>query len=175
MSPRRKVGIRTHDDGLAHLDPTYAAAFLGLLRAAEVVDAGLDHDLREAHGIGLRGFEILLHLGAFSEDGCLRMGQLIEQAPLSQSRVSRLVGQLTRTGYVTRSAAPDDTRAAVVTITPSGRDLLRTSAATHLDGLENRLFGRLTLTEVRELARLTAKILGADAPRTGRGRTSSRR
>jgi len=171
VPPRRKVGVRTHEDGVAHLDPTYAAAFLGLLRAAEVVDAGLDQDLREAHGIGLRGFEILLHLGAFSEVGSLRMGQLISQAPLSQSRVSRLVAELSRTGYVDRSTAVEDTRAAVVTITPAGRNLLRAAAATHLDGLERRLFARLTKADVAELGRLTAKILGSDAPRTGRGRS----
>lgn len=165
--PMPRAGVTDRADGISHLSPTYAAAFLGLLRAGEVVDRELDRDLRRAHAIGLPAFEILLHLGAFSPDGSLRMGQLTEQAPLSQSRVSRLVAELEARGLVARETSPDDSRGVVVTITEPGTALLREASHTHLDGLGRALFSRLTRGEVAELARLTNKILGDAAPRTG--------
>jgi DNA-binding MarR family transcriptional regulator len=156
--------------GVRHLSPSYAAAFLGLLRAGEVVDRELDRDLREAHGIGLPAFEILLYLGAFSDHGSLRMGQLTAQAPLSQSRVSRVVADLERRGLVRRQAWQDDSRSVVVTITRGGTALLDEASETHLAGLDRVLFSRLTRSEVSELARLTAKVLGDAAPATGAAR-----
>jgi DNA-binding MarR family transcriptional regulator len=163
--PRSAVNDR--DDGISHLSPTYAAAFLGLLRAGEVVDRELDGDLRRAHGIGLPAFEILLHLGAFSPDGSLRMSELTTQAPISQSRVSRLVADLAGRGLVRRDAYVGDSRSVLVTLTEAGHDLLRDASHTHLDGLGRVMFSRLTRAEVSELARLTRKILGDAAPRTG--------
>ena len=162
-----RSGVTDRGDGISHLSPTYAAALLGLLRAAEVVDRELDGDLRRAHGIGLPGFEILLHLGAFSADGSLRMGELTRQAPLSQSRVSRLVAELSTRGLVRRDTFSGDSRSVLVTLTEAGADLLREASHTHLDSLGRVLFSRLTRVEVAELARLTAKILGDAAPRTG--------
>lgn len=162
-----RSGVTDRADGISHLSPTYAAAFLGLMRAGEVVGRELDQDLRRAHGVGLPAFEILLHLGAFSPHGSLRMGQLTAQAPLSQSRVSRLVAELEARGLVTREAHTDDQRRVVVTLTGPGAELLKAASHTHLDGLGRVLFSRLTRAEVVELARLTGKVLGEEAPRTG--------
>ena len=162
-----RAGVVARPDGISHLSPSYAAAFLGLLRAADVVDRQLDHELRQSHGISLPAFEILLHLGAFSPDGSLPMGRLTEQAPLSQSRVSRIVADLEDRGLVAREASADDSRSVVVTLTETGSELLKEASHTHLDGLGRVLFSRLTRSEVAELARLTARVLGDAAPRTG--------
>lgn len=168
--PRRGVVIR--DDGVSHLSPAYADAFLGLVRAGEVIDGELDRDLREQHGIGLRGFEILLHLGALAggpDDG-LGLGMLTEQAPLSQSRVSRLVAELEKSGHLERWPEPDDARGVRVRLTGPGRELLRETSAAHLESLERVLFSRLTAADVVELARITGLILGERKPRTGGAR-----
>lgn len=166
-----KAGVTSSAEGVRHLTPTYAAAFLGLVRSGEILQRELDAELRSAHGVGLPAFEILLHLGAFSPDGTLRMGQLTAQAPLSQSRVSRLVAELETRGLVTRQAYPDDSRSVVVELTDDGAALLRVTSETHLDGLGRLLFSRLTRAEVTELARLVTKVLGDRAPRTGLARS----
>lgn len=158
--PDRAVVHR--EDGINHLATVYADAFLGLLRAAEQVDRALDRDLRVAHGIGLRGFEVLLHLGAFAPDGRLGLSELTAQAPLSQSRTSRLVGQLVDAGLVRRETDPQDGRGVVVSLTARGRSLLEKAATTHLDGLHEQLFSHLTVADVTELARLTRLVLGDD-------------
>src|SRR6202035_1356161 len=95
---RVRDGVVIRPDGLKYMTPGRASAFLGLIRAGEPLARGLDADLERDHGIGLRAYEILLFLAVFSPDGRLRMLDLIEQTPLSQSRVSRLVGELEAPG-----------------------------------------------------------------------------
>lgn len=148
-------------DGVKYPSPMHARAFLGLVRAGEALDRGLDAELRAAHGLSLRGFEALLHLAAFSPSGSLRMTQLAAQAPLSQSRVSRLVGELEGQGWVSRSAFAGDNRGVLVSITDRGLDKLRHAQDTHFTGLHKRLFAHLSWADTTTLANLTATILAA--------------
>ncbi len=149
-------------DGVKYPSPLHARAFLGLVRAGEALDHGLDAELRSAHGLSLRGFEALLHLAAFSPSGSLRMTQLTAQAPLSQSRVSRLVTELEAQGWVSRSAFTGDNRGVLVSITDRGLDKLRQAQDTHFTGLHKRLFAHLSWADTTTLAKLTARILAAN-------------
>ena len=147
------------EDGLRHPSPAHARAFLGLLRAGEMLDRALDAELKAAHGLSLRGFEVLLHLAVFSSNGRLRMSVLAEQAPLSQSRVSRLVDELQERGLVERRRFAGDARGVEVAITQRGVDALRQAQDTHFSGLQQRLFSRLSWEETVQLGELTARIL----------------
>lgn len=149
--------------GLQRLSPTHASAFLGLVRAGERLERRLDQELRAGHGLSLRGYEVLLHLALFSPDGELPLTQLTKQAPLSQSQVSRLVGELERRGLVRRTSDDQDSRAIRVSITDAGLDVLRKAQTTHHRGLENAVYSRLDDGEVAALAAITAKLL-ADGP-----------
>lgn len=146
-------------DGMRHLPPVRAYALLGLLRAGTDLYRDLSTTLENAHGLSLHAFEVLLHLAAFSPDGSLRLAQLADQAPLSQSRVSRLVAQLDAQGLVARASAPDDARAVDVTITDAGLALFHKAQETHLADLNQRVFARLTWQEVIQLATITAKLM----------------
>jgi DNA-binding MarR family transcriptional regulator len=157
---KRVTGFRINRNAIRSLSPTYADAFLGLVRAGEHLERTLDSELRSAHGIGLRGFEVLLHLGAFSPEGRLPLTQLTVQAPLSQSRMSRLVAELERDGLVSRETDERDTRAVIVAITEQGLSMLREAQDTHYDGLERHLFSRLTRDDIAQLAKVTRKLLG---------------
>ncbi|HEY5989537.1 MAG TPA: MarR family transcriptional regulator [Streptosporangiaceae bacterium] len=169
---RREVGGVIHRaDGLKYLSPLRASAFLGLVRAGSALDRELDAELERTHGIGLRGFEVLLFLAVFAPGGTLRIGQLIERTPLSQSRVSRLVGELEARGLVERSTADGDRRAVRVSITPHGIETFRAAQDTHLAGLERRLFSRLTEGEIRQLAKITTKLLREDGSAEAPGRS----
>ena len=148
--------------GIAHPSETYARAFLGLVRAGEELERRLDADLRRAHGIGLRAYEVLLHLAAFAPDRQLPMTTLTRQAPLSQSRVSRLVSDLEARGLVRRTGDARDSRAVVVSLTDEGMRVLRRAQETHHRGLERRLFSRLSRDELVRLADLTERVLADD-------------
>lgn len=158
-SAKNQSAFRVGRLGIRYPSKSHAAAFIGLVRAADHLERTLDSELRVSHGIGLRGFEILLHLGAFSRDGQLSMTQLTSQAPLSQSRVSRLVAELEKEGLVSREADESDTRAVKVTITDDGLTMLQESQVTHYSGLQTHLFSRLTRAEITMLAAVTKKLL----------------
>jgi DNA-binding MarR family transcriptional regulator len=115
-----------------------------------------------AHGIGLRSYEILLHLAAFSPDRRLPMSTLTRQTPLSQSRLSRLVADLEAGGLVRRSDDHDDGRVVVVSLTDEGLRVLRQAQETHHRGLERRLFSRLSRDELVQLGELTSRLLACD-------------
>ncbi len=145
--------------GLAIPSTTYARAFLGLIRAGEQLDRLLDAELRATHGIGLRGYEVLLHLAVFTPDRSAPMTTLTRQTPLSQSRVSRLVAELESRGLVRRSGDERDSRAVVVSLTDEGLRVLREAQQTHHRGLQQRLFSRLNYDELVQLGELTNRIL----------------
>lgn len=145
-----------------HLPPDRARAFLGLIRAGDTLFKQLDESLLRQHGMGLRAFEVLLFLAAFSSEGRLRMAELNAGTPLSQSRVSRLVADMERSGWVRREPAPDDGRGVAVSITDAGRERFTAAQRTHLEDLDRLFFGRLSATELRQLDRITAKLLGAE-------------
>lgn len=156
-----KDGVVLRQDGLTHLSPLRAAAFLGLVRAGTSLAGELNRELEAEHGLSLRGFEVLLFLAVFAPDGSLGMSQLTEQAPLSQSRISRLVDQLETRGLVERSPDTQDRRGVTVTITPEGIEKFKAAQETHLAGLERFLFSHLSGTEIRQLAKITQKIVDA--------------
>lgn len=147
-------------DGLKHASPQRASAFLGLVRAGETLARGLDAELERDHGISLRAHEVLVVLALFAPGRRLRMAELNERTPLSQSRVSRLVAELEARGLVARSPADGDGRGVEVSITARGIEKFRAAQDTHIAGLERLLFARLTERETRQLAALTGKILG---------------
>ena len=146
------------DDGLKHLSPVRARAFLGLVRAGGMLAREFDARLQHMHRLSLHAFEVLLHLAVFSPAGGLRLSQLVAQAPLSQSRVSRLSAELESRGLVQRTSAEDDARGVVVSITDEGIEQFRAAQETHLHDLDERLFSRLTWEEITQLATITAKL-----------------
>lgn len=149
------------DDGLKHLPEVRARAFLGLVRAGQLLEQRLDADLQRRHGLTLRGFEILLHLAVFSGNRCLRLSRLTEQAPLSQSRTSRLVAELEVRGLVTRARRADDSRGVDVTLTDRGLEVFKAAQDSHLQALDRYLFSHLSWQQVTQLATITKIVLQA--------------
>ena len=149
--------------------PPRARAFVGLVRAADTLVRELDADLERQHGLSLRAYEVLLFLAVFAPEGHLRMTELAEQTPLSQSRVSRLVAELEARALVERSSTDSDRRGVRVAITERGLAAFREAEPTHLAGLERRFFGRLSPTEISQLATITAKILDPSTTAGGSG------
>ena len=166
---RVRDGIVIRPDGLKYMTPGRASAFLGLVRAGDTLARELDAELERDHGIGLRGFEVLLFLALFSPDGRLRMVDLTERTPLSQSRVSRLVAELEARGLVVRTPSGNDRRGVEVAITPKGIQKFKEAQDDHLAALKRRLFAHLNADEVDQLAALTARILDAQGASSGLG------
>src|SRR5689334_23212189 len=80
-----------------------------LLRLHAALVPVIDAELTGATGIPLGWYDVMLELYE-APDRRMRMTELGEAAVLSRSRVSRVVDELERHGYLTRSPNPDDRR-----------------------------------------------------------------
>ena len=152
-------GVVERPDGMRFLSPLRANAFLGLLRVGNMLDQRLSTELEARHGLNLRSFEVLLFLAVFTPEGRLRMSELTKEAPLSQSRVSRLVADLEARGLVKRTPADTDGRGVTVSITASGIEKFKAAQETHLQDLDRWLFSHLTDAETHRLAEITQKLI----------------
>ncbi|MDH4159582.1 MAG: MarR family winged helix-turn-helix transcriptional regulator [Actinomycetota bacterium] len=139
-----------------------ATAFLGLIRAGAALERALDKGLADEQAIGLHQFEVLLFLASSSPDNSLPMTELRRRTPLSQSRVSRVVSELEAKGLVRRQPDPTDSRAITVVLTPQGTATLDAALPRHRRDLEEHLFSILTETELRQLAKITTKLLSSE-------------
>ncbi|WP_243225096.1 MarR family winged helix-turn-helix transcriptional regulator [Microbacterium sp. CIAB417] len=109
-------------------------------------------------------------LSILERDGGVRVGALATAARTTQPGMTRLIGDLERTGLVRRSADPADSRATVVTITAEGVDALHAWRAEFRATLEPR-FAALDEDDWAALSR-AAEILAihsAERPLTETG------
>lgn len=132
-------------------------AWSALLRVHAQLVPQLDTELRNATGLPLAWYDVLLELDGVAP---LRMTDLGERVVLSRTRVSRLVTELANAGLVTRESNPDDGRSAFVAITAAGRTKLREAAPHYLSGIETRFAARLDPDELETLAATLRKVLG---------------
>lgn len=94
----------------------------------------LDRELRQAHGVSMAEYEILVRLSE-SPDKTLRMAQIAESMQHSRSRVTHTVSRMEKAGLIRREAATGDKRGVDAVMTPEGWKLLQEAAHTHVTGV----------------------------------------
>jgi DNA-binding MarR family transcriptional regulator len=147
------------DPGAETSDPT--AAWAAVLRVHAALVPRLDRELRQAAGMPLAWYDVLLELHAAPERH-LRMSDLGERVVLSRTRVSRVVDELVDAGLVLREANPRDGRSALATLTEAGARRLRAAAPTYLDGIDRHFTQHLTRAEQKAIARGLNRVLASD-------------
>ena len=140
--------------------PDLAETWGALLKVYAALVPRLDRELQEAHGLPLTWYDVLLELSA-APDRRLTMGQLGAVAAVSRTRVSRVVDELVRAGFVAREPNPDDGRSAYAALTPAGRSALRRAAPTYLASVQREFADHLTAHEADVLASALRKVLAA--------------
>jgi DNA-binding MarR family transcriptional regulator len=151
------VGVAATTDSLRLLDTLELSAWKGFLRTHTLLVAELNAELEHAHALPLTSYEVLLYLHD-AADQRLRMSELASSVLLSPSGITRLVDRLAAEGLVVKERCTDDRRGYNAVLTPEGRDRFIAARRTHLAGVRARFHERLTDTEVRELARIWAKL-----------------
>ncbi len=139
------------------------AAWEALLRAHAAVVPRLAREVRDAVGLPLSWYDVLLELNRAPQRR-LRMQQLGERVVLSRTRVSRIVDDLVAAGLVTRSLDPADGRAVLVSLTPQGRRALRETAPVYLRAIDRHFTTHLTAAEITAIRHGLERILRADGP-----------
>lgn len=149
--------------GSHRLSETELRAWQALLHAHHAVVETLDRELQEEHRLSFSEYDVLLRL-ARTPDRALSMSELAGRVLLSPSGLTRLVNRLETRDYVERRDAPDDGRVALAVLTDRGDAAIRRAARTHLRGVREHFTGRLTESQLRNVASGLEAVAGPHEP-----------
>jgi DNA-binding MarR family transcriptional regulator len=138
-----------------------ARAWAALTAAHTRIAGQLSTALARACDLSINDFEILLRLDHAPAPG-LRLTELNAAIPLTQPSLSRAVARLGQRGWLSRAGAADDRRGVLITITPAGRDVLRSAVPVHAQTIRELLLDPLTPYEQDLLARALRRVADAD-------------
>jgi len=102
-------------------------AVTSLMRVQQLVLGRLDGVLKP-HGLTFARYEALVLL-TFSSRGALPLGKMGERLQVHPTSVTSIIDRLEAAGFVVRRRHPDDGRAILAEITPSGRSLVELATA----------------------------------------------
>jgi DNA-binding MarR family transcriptional regulator len=146
-----------------NLSETELRVWQAFLHAHHRVTRKLDAELREAHGLPLNAYDVLLRL-ARAPGRRLRMSELAERVMMSPSGLTRVVDRLVDDGLVRRERFEPDARVMLAHLTDQGRQLLRRAARTHLRGIREHFTGQLSQAQLVAVATALEAITGPHEP-----------
>jgi DNA-binding MarR family transcriptional regulator len=138
-------------------------AWAALLRTHAALVPVLDRELQAAAGLPLAWYDVLLELAAAPERR-LSMSELGARVALSRTRVSRVVDDLARAGYVDREAHPSDRRSTFAVMTAAGGRRFRTAAPDYLRGIADHFARHMTAAELTTIAAALNRVLAHEQP-----------
>jgi DNA-binding MarR family transcriptional regulator len=110
---------------------------------------------RQDHGVSTTGIALLSRL---YRSGPATPKALADAESAAPQTLTRVIASLEEQGLVTRRPDPHDGRGVILQVTPEGRTVLRSHAATHVAWLSDAMEQELTLAE-REILRVAAMLL----------------
>lgn len=128
-------------------------AWHGCLSFATRATSAIDAALREAHGISLSEFDVLITLYN-APDQRLRMSELTQRVLITASGMTQLITRLERAGLVARTVDQADRRSFFATLTELGDQRLREARPTHNEVIRERLVRRLNPQQLTALGDL---------------------
>ncbi len=143
------------------LDPLEMRIWRGFLEASLRVDQRLDASLKEAAGLTLEDYEVLVALSE-SEGRRLRMSELSAWLLHSQSRLSHRIDRLERRGLVRREKCPEDGRGLLAVLTDDGFAELVAAAPGHLGDVRGALIDLIEPAEREVVANVLERIVAAN-------------
>jgi DNA-binding MarR family transcriptional regulator len=134
-------------------------AWTRLVRAYAATRQVLESELRQRHGLTIKGYEALLVL-SHAEDGRMKRVDLARSLMLTPSGITRLLQGLEEAGFVERAACASDLRVTYAQLTAAGREKLHAAAEGH-DASIRALFGEYFADgEVEAVAEILGKLPG---------------
>lgn len=107
--------------------------------------------------VSMAEYSVLALLGQAGQQG-MRMSELARLRLMSTSGFTRLADRLERRGLIQRNQSPDDKRSYVAVLTSEGRTLLRKAWRRQHADLRRLFFDRLEDDDLRDLARIWARL-----------------
>jgi DNA-binding MarR family transcriptional regulator len=134
------------------------AAWRGLLHMTSRLNARLNRQLQDAHGLSLADYDVLVPLSE-SPDGRLRVFEISDTLAWEQSRLSHHLARMQRRGLVERQGCSTDRRGAFVVLTGAGRAAITAAAPGHVAMVRQLLFDALTPEQVAMLSDVSGRVL----------------
>lgn len=129
-------------------------AVTSLMRVQQLVLAQLD-DMLRPHGLTFARYEALVLL-TFSKAGALPLGKMGERLQVHPTSITSIIDRLETAGLVVRRRHPQDGRAVLAEITPTGRAVVEAATA---DLVAARFaIADMTPAELRELSSLLKPV-----------------
>ena len=118
----------------------------------------VDITLVDEHGLSLAWFEVLTAIR--EAGGSMRVHELCEALDEVPSSLSRRLGRMEDSGFVSRTYTPqpDDRRAVTVALTADGRGQWRDANITYRRLVQEHFARRLTETDIGALQRVFGKL-----------------
>jgi DNA-binding MarR family transcriptional regulator len=135
------------------LDQEQQRAWRAFVIGTTLLTDTLDRELRQAHGLSLGEYEILVRLSE-SADRTLRMAQIADSMQHSRSRVTHTVTRMEKAGLLERCASAADRRGVEARMTEKGWQLLVAAAPTHVRGVREHFVDLGTDAEFATMGRL---------------------
>lgn len=117
-------------------------AWRGYIETIGDLQNALEGDLADV-GLSVGDYQVLVYLSE-RENARMRMCDLAGQLHLSPSGLTRRLDGLVRMGAVAREPSPEDRRATLAVLTPSGRRLLEKVAPRHVMSVREHFIDALT-------------------------------
>ncbi len=140
------------------LDDSEMATWLPTIRFVQLLPQVLDRTLKAETGLNHAHYAILITLAGRGES-TVTMTELAQIAGLSRSRLSHALDSLEERGWVVRSSCGSDKRTLSATLTPAGRELLRSAAPVHVAQIRDLVLGPLTDEERAQLGTILTKLI----------------
>jgi DNA-binding MarR family transcriptional regulator len=140
----------------AHLSTSQLRAWTSLIDTGRILDAELEAELVQNHGMTHREYEVLVRLDGAG--GAQRMSSLARQIEASAPLVTQTVARLEERGWIARQPSSTDGRGVDAVLTKAGEAALVTAAEPHA-----ALIRSLFLTPLGDEVELVASGLGAIA------------
>ena len=129
-----------------------------LIRAQQLLIERVESDLTMAGLPSLAWYDVLLEINR-EDSGQLRQFEIGDKILLSKYNLSRLLDRLENEGLVARQRCEHDRRGANVSITKSGKALLKKMWVVYERGIEQYFSRHLSSKEIEQLAVLTARLI----------------
>lgn len=134
-------------------------AWLPVIRFVQLLPQVLDRALKDEVGLNHARYAILIMLAGQVDGGATTMTELARIAGLSRSRLSHALDSLEERGWVERTSCNRDKRTLSATLTPAGREVLRSAAPVHVEQIRELVLDPLTAEERAQLSGILSKLL----------------
>jgi DNA-binding MarR family transcriptional regulator len=141
------------------LSPEQQRVWRSFLGGTTVLLDRLDRDLRNAHGLSMPEYEILVRLSE-APGRSIRMAELAASVSHSRSRVTHTIARLERENIVVRGQCVEDGRGVSAVLTDHGFGILEKAAHTHVQGVNDYLIENADAEDFAALGRIMEKVLG---------------